>query len=79
MIFITLQRSWKHILIPYIFGERCGIYLFLFLTYIFVKIYTRKNFGPMNVEMLAPRNTHGRKFWTHEIFSRESFGPTKVQ
>ena len=66
MIFITLQRSWKHILIPYILGERCDIYLFLFLSYIFAKICTRKNFGPTNVETLAPRNIHGRKFWTHE-------------
>ena len=54
-------------------GERCGIYLILFLTYIFIsyhKISTRKKLGPTKnpgEKFLEPQNTDEKKFRTCEI------------
>ena len=67
----------------YDLGQQYGIYLFLFVTYIFTRdlrnirkgifwtheISTRKN--------LDPQNTPEKKFWTNKTLTRKTFGPTK--
>ena len=47
-----------------------------------VLLITRKNFWPTKYQqqkILNPRNTHGKKFWTHEIATRKCLGTTKCQ
>ena len=54
-------------------GEEYGIYLLIFLTYIFT-IY------PQNIhknKILNPWNTHNKKSWAYEIPTRRNFVPTK--
>ena len=65
-------------------SEECGIYLFLFLTYILTS-YPRniyeKNFGPTKHQRekgLDPQNTHDEKFWTHKIPTRKKFEPQNI-
>ena len=44
-----------------------------------MKLATQKN-GPTKYpqeEILDPRNTYEKKFWTHEILTIKIFGPTK--
>ena len=67
----------------YDLGQEYGIYLFLFVTYIFTRdlrnirkgifwtheISTRKR--------LDPQNTPEKKFWTHKTPTRKTFRPTK--
>ena len=82
-IFDTLKWvCWKIISYSVFIGAGYGIYLFLFLTYIFTR-YSRniheKKFGPAKIPLrkyFDPRNTQAKTFWTHEIHSRKNFEPT---
>ena len=62
---VGVQRNWKQLLlklIPNQLGEKCGIYLFILVTYKFTS-YTR--------------NTHEKKFHTSKRPTRKNFGPAK--
>ena len=61
-----VQRNWRQLFLSVtcsVFTEgECGIYLFLFLTYMFTS---------------NPQNVHVKKLWTHKIPIKKNFGPTK--
>ena len=85
---VCILKNWKQLflskLILNLFGQEHGIYLFLFLTYTLTRylrnIYKKKIFEPTKIptrKSLDPRNTHEKKFQTHQISMRKNVGPTK--
>ena len=52
----------------------------MFLCFLVKSIKSHKILDPRNnheKKILGPQNTHEKKFWTHEILTRKSLGPTK--
>ena len=74
---MCVLKNWKQLflgkLIPYLLGQEYGIYLFLFLTYIFTR-YLR---NIHKKKTLNPRKHPRGKVWTHKIPTRKNFAPTK--
>ena len=74
---MCVLKNWKQLflgkLIPYLLGQEYGIYLFLFLTYIFTRYLRNMH----KKKPLNPRKHPRGKVWTHKIPTRKNFAPTK--